>query len=256
MSELPDKTVFVTGATSGIGEATARRFAAAGAKVVIAGRRRERLDVLAAELGDHCHALTLDVGNGAAVATAISALPPNFAAISVLVNNAGVALGNGPAHEARLADWERIVATNVMGVLNCTHAILPGMVARNEGDIINLGSIAGAAPYPNGAVYGASKAFVHQFTLGLRADLLGRNVRVCCIEPGVIATEFAYVRMQDEAAAREFYDKPNLLQPDDIAELIVHAVALPRRVNLDTMRVMPLAQAYGYPPIADGMVPT
>lgn len=255
MVQLSARTVLITGATSGVGAATARRFAAAGARVVVTGRRRDRLDALSAELGERCLAVELDVTDGGAVAAAVAALPAAFAEVSVLVNNAGVSLGNVPANEARVADWEQTVATNVMGMLYATRAVLPGMVARDDGDIVNLGSIAGSTPYPTGAVYGATKAFVHQFTLGLRADLLGRNVRASCIEPGVVTTEFAYVRMENEAAARAFYERANLLRPEDIADLIVHLVGLPRRVNLDSVRVMPLAQAYGYPPIADGMQP-
>jgi 3-hydroxy acid dehydrogenase/malonic semialdehyde reductase len=243
-----DSIALITGATSGIGAATARRLISDGYRVIAAGRRRDRLNALAEEAGDRCLPLCLDVTDGPAVARAVAELPDAFRQITTLINNAGVSLGNAPAHQAKLSDWETTVATNVNGLLYSTHAVLPGMVERNFGDIINIGSIGATHPYPRNAVYGGTKAFTRQFTTSLRADLLGTNIRAACIEPGIIETEFAYVRMGD--AARAFYDRPNLLKAEDIAELIHVLLTLPRRVNIDTMEVMPLVQSYGYPTLA------
>lgn len=239
---------FITGATSGIGAATARRLASDGYRVIAVGRRSDRLNALAAELGDRCLPRYLDITDGPSVARAVAELPEGFRQITTLINNAGVSLGNAPAHKAELTDWERTVATNVNGLLYCTHAVLPGMVERDFGDIINVGSIGATHPYPRNAVYGGTKAFIRQFTMSLRADLLGANIRAVCIEPGIVETEFAYVRMGE--AARAFYDRPNLLKAENIAELIHVLLTLPRNVNIDTMEVMPLIQSYGYPTLA------
>ena len=243
-----DQIALITGATSGIGAAAARRLVAEGYKVVATGRREDRLKSFAAECGGACLPVTLDVTDAAAVQQAVADLPDDFKAITVLINNAGVSLGNAPVHQAKLADWMSTVGTNIHGMLYCTHAILPGMVERDFGDIINIGSIGATHPYPRNAVYGGTKAFMRQFTMSLRADLLGANIRAACIEPGIIETEFAYVRMGE--AARAFYDRPNLLKAEDIAELIHVQLSLPRRVNIDAMEVMPLVQSYGYPTLA------
>lgn len=243
-----ESIALITGATSGIGAATAKRLVSDGYRVIAAGRRGDRLSALAGELGIRCLPLLLDVTDGPAVARAIAELPEEFRQITALVNNAGVSLGNAPAHQAKLSDWETTVATNVNGLLYCTHAVLPGMVERDFGDIINIGSIGSTHPYPRNSVYGGTKAFTRQFTLSLRSDLLGANVRASCIEPGIVETEFAYVRMGE--AARAFYDRPNLLKAEDIAELIRVILTLPRRVNIDTLEVMPLVQSYGYPTLA------
>jgi len=188
-------TVFVTGASSGFGAAIARRFAADGARVIASARRAERVAELAEELGPDVLALELDVTDRAAVDRVIAGLPAGFAEIDVLVNNAGLALGIEPAPSADLDAWEQMIDTNCKGLVTCTRALLPGMVARGRGHVVNLGSIAGTYPYPGANVYGASKAFVHQFSLNLRADLHGTGVRVSCVEPGLSGgTEFSTVR--------------------------------------------------------------
>lgn len=238
--------VLVTGATAGFGEATARRFAAEGHKVILAGRRAERLDSLAGELGAAAHALRLDVRDRAAVEGAIGGLPQDFAAIDVLVNNAGLALGLLPAHEADLADWDTMVDTNIKGLMYCTRAVLPGMVERGRGHVINIGSVAGTYPYPGGNVYGATKSFVHQYSLGLRADLLGHNVRVTSVEPGLAETEFSVVRFKgDKEKAKGPYAGLQPLTGDDIAEAVYYAATLPAHVNVNVIELMPTNQAFG-----------
>jgi NADP-dependent 3-hydroxy acid dehydrogenase YdfG len=238
-------TVFVTGATAGFGAACARRFAGAGARVVMTGRRRERLDELAREIGDLAHPVVLDVQDHAAVETCIGELPAEFARINVLINNAGLALGLEPAQEAKMSDWETMVDTNIKGLLYCTRAILPGMVERDEGHVINLSSVAANYPYPGGNVYGATKAFVKQFSLNLRADLLGKNVRVTSIEPGMAETEFSAVRFKgDESKAQTVYEGMQPMTSEDIAETIYFTATLPRHVNLNRVEMMPVMQAF------------
>src|ERR1044071_2024021 len=185
MTSTQPSTVLVTGASSGFGAAIARRCAASGARVIASARRAERLKDLAAELGSSILPVTLDVRDRAAVFTALSSLPAEFAEIDVLVNNAGLALGQDPAPTADLDDWDQMLDTNCKGLAYVTRAVLPGMVARQQGHVINLGSVAGAYPYPGGNAYGGTKAFVHQFSLALRSDLHGTGVRVTCVEPGL-----------------------------------------------------------------------
>jgi 3-hydroxy acid dehydrogenase / malonic semialdehyde reductase len=238
--------VFVTGASVGFGEAIARRFAAEGARVIASARRSDRIDELAKELGPSVLPLVLDVRDRAAVAGAVSALPPEFAEIDVLVNNAGLALGLESAQEADLDDWDQMIDTNCKGVTYCTRAILPGMVERRRGHVINLGSIAGTYPYPGGNVYGATKAFVHQFSLNLRSDLHGTGVRVTCVEPGLSGgTEFSVVRFggdQDRAGA--VYQGVHPLEAGDVAEAVYWASALPPHVNINVIEMMPVAQSF------------
>jgi NADP-dependent 3-hydroxy acid dehydrogenase YdfG len=236
-------TILITGATSGFGAACARRFSAAGWRLVLTGRRRERLESLRAELGDAvATALTLDVRDRQAVAAALGDLPE----IDVLLNNAGLALGQEPAWQTDLDDWETMVDTNVKGVMYCTRAVLPGMVARNRVHVINLGSTAGSWPYPGGNVYGASKAFVQQFSRNLRADLLGTRVRVTNLAPGMAESEFSQVRFKgDEQRAASVYQGAEPLRPADIAEIVYFVANLPPHVNVNALEVMPVDQAWG-----------
>ena len=242
-------TAFVTGATSGIGEAVCRRFVAAGAKVIATGRRAERLAALKAELGDACHTHAVDVRDRASLEAALAALPEAFARVNVVVANAGHGVGMVAVQDADAAEMQSMVDTNVSGLINTVHALLPGMVARDEGHVVIVGSIAGDYPYPGGAVYGGSKAFAKQFALGLRADLLGANVRVTNIEPGMTETEFMLVRYAgDEAKRAAVYDGLDPMTPDDIAETIFWSCTLPRHLNINRMQMQPVMQAFG--PIA------
>ncbi len=238
--------VFVTGASAGFGTAIVRRFVREGAQVIAAGRRSERLHALAGELGTAVLPLMLDVRDNAAVENAVASLPPHFAAIDVLVNNAGLALGLEPAHQARLDDWETMIDTNIKGLTYMTRAILPGMVSRGRGDIVNIGSIAGEWPYPGGNVYGATKAFVRQFSLNLRADLLGTGVRVTDVEPGLCGgTEFSQVRFHgDEQKAANVYKGTQPLTAEDIADTVHWIVSRPAHVNINTISLMPVGQAF------------
>jgi len=239
--------ILVTGATAGFGLAIARRFAADGARIIAAGRRAERLEALRAELGEAVWPLTLDVRDRAAVAGAVAGLPPEWSAIDLLVNNAGLALGLNPAQEADLDDWDAMVDTNIKGLMYMTRAVLPGMIERGRGHIINIGSTAGEFPYPGGNTYGASKAFVRQFSLNLRADLYGTPVRVTDIEPGLVGgTEFSSVRFRgDDAKAAGIYEGADALTPDDIADAVHWVASRPARVNVNVLQVMPVSQSFG-----------
>ena len=243
MSQL---TVFVTGATAGFGAAIANRFIERGDRVVAAGRRQDRLDELARRLGTNLLPRQLDVRDRAAVLACVEALPEAFADIDVLVNNAGLGLGLDKAHEANLDDWDQMIDTNVKGLAYVTRALLPGMVARGRGHVVNLGSIAGRYPYPGGNVYGATKAFVDQFSLNLRADLLGTPVRVTNLEPGLCGgTEFSSVRFGgDEARADKVYEGTQPLTSEDIAEAVLWVTTLPRHMNVNGMQLMPVCQAF------------
>jgi 3-hydroxy acid dehydrogenase/malonic semialdehyde reductase len=240
------KTVFVTGASTGFGASIARRFAADGARVVVSARRADKLAELAAELGDRVFPLELDVQDRAAVEQAVGRLPAEFAEIDVLVNNAGLAKGLQPAQRADLDDWEQMVDTNCKGVMYCTRAVLPGMVERGRGHVITIGSIAGTYPYPGGNVYGATKAFVHQFSLNLRSDLRGTGVRVTNIEPGMVGgTEFSKVRFDgDQDKADSVYSGTQPLGPEDVAESVHWAASLPAHVNVNTLELMPVVQSF------------
>jgi len=239
-------TVLVTGATSGFGEATAERFARDGARLVVAGRREDRLQALAERLGALApvHALRLDVRDRSAVVHALSTLPADFARVDVLVNNAGLALGLEPAHRADLDEWEQMIDTNNRGLVTVTRQVLPGMVERGHGHVVNVGSVAGTYPYPGGNVYGATKAFVHQFSLNLRADLVGTGVRVTCVEPGMADTEFSQVRLKDPEKARAVYQGLTPLSAADVADAIHWVVTRPPHVNVNVLELMPEAQAF------------
>jgi 3-hydroxy acid dehydrogenase/malonic semialdehyde reductase len=242
--DLRDVTVLVTGATAGFGEATAERFAREGARLVVAGRRADRLEALVRRLGAAALALPLDVRDRAAVEQAVAGLPAPFAAVDVLVNNAGLALGVEPAHRASLDDWERMIDTNVRGLAVLTRLLLPGMVERGRGHVVNVGSVAGTYPYPGGNVYGATKAFVHQLSLNLRADLVGSGVRVTSVEPGMAETEFSLVRLGDGEKARRVYEGLTPLSAADVADAILWAVTRPAHVNVNVIELMPSAQAF------------
>jgi len=239
-------TVLVTGATAGFGEATAERFARDGARLVIAGRRGDRIAALARRLSAQApvHALTLDVRDRAAVERALATLPADFARVDVLVNNAGLALGLEPAHRASVDDWEQMIDTNNRGLVVVTRQVLPGMVERGRGHVVNVGSVAAHYPYPGGNVYGATKAFVHQFSLNLRADLVGSGVRVTCVEPGMAETEFSLVRLKDAEKARAVYQGVTPLSAADVADAIHWVVTRPPHVNVNVLELMPEQQAF------------
>jgi 3-hydroxy acid dehydrogenase / malonic semialdehyde reductase len=243
-----DKTVVITGASSGFGTACARAFAKQGWRLVLTARRTELLVRLQQELAPltAVHVVTLDVRDREAVSDAFAALPPEFAEVDLLVNNAGLALGLEPAHKASLDDWDTMVDTNIKGVMYCTRALLPGMVARNRGHIVNIGSVAGSWPYPGGNVYGASKAFVLQFSRNLRADLLGTAVRVTNVAPGMAETEFSKVRFKgDDEKAQRVYTGTEALLPEDIADIVVWVSSVPARVNINSVEVMSVSQSWG-----------
>jgi 3-hydroxy acid dehydrogenase/malonic semialdehyde reductase len=239
--------VIITGASAGFGAAIARVLAAEGHRIIAAGRRADRLEALAAEIGaDRVRPVVLDVTDGAAVKAAVAGLPAAWAEIDVLVNNAGLARGIAPAQEAKLDDWEMMIDTNIKGVTYVTHAVLPGMVARDRGHIVNMGSVAGSWPYPGGNVYGATKAFVRNFSLNLRTDLLGTRVRVTNVEPGLVAgTEFSSVRFDgDQARAANVYANTTPLTAEDVAETVRWVVTLPAHFNVNTIEIMPVVQAW------------
>ncbi|WP_345812963.1 bifunctional NADP-dependent 3-hydroxy acid dehydrogenase/3-hydroxypropionate dehydrogenase YdfG [Paraburkholderia sp. PREW-6R] len=238
--------VFITGASAGFGAAIARVFVKGGHRVVATARRKDRLQALADELGDALLPYELDVRDREAVEAVPAALPADFAAIDVLVNNAGLALGVEPAQKASLDDWNTMIETNCMGLAQITHALLPGMVERNRGHVINLGSSAGRWPYAGGNVYGATKAFVRQFSLNLRTDLAGTALRVTDVEPGLCGgTEFSNVRFRgDSDKAANVYKDVQPLTPEDIAGSIYWIATLPAHVNVNTIELMPVAQTF------------
>ncbi len=238
------KTAFITGGTSGFGAAAARRFAKEGWQVVVTGRRAERLEALVKELGSgSALALHFDMRDKAAMEAALSSLPGNFRDIDVLVNNAGLALGTAPAPQAKLEDWNRMIDTNITGLVTITHKLLPALI-KQKGAIVNISSIAGTYPYPGGNVYGGTKAFVTQFSLGLRSDLHGTGVRVTSIEPGMAETEFTLVRTGgNQTASDALYKGVRPLTADDIADMIFWVAMLPQHVNINRLEVMPVNQS-------------
>jgi NADP-dependent 3-hydroxy acid dehydrogenase YdfG len=244
------RTIIITGVTSGFGLATARVFAKEGWNIIGTGRRKERLDALAQELGDVFLPLELDSRNRERTATLLGNLPSPWHEPDVLLNNAGLALGLAPAQAASLEDWEVMVDTNIKGVLYATKTVLPGMVARNCGHIVNVGSITGHYPYAGANVYAGTKAFVTQFSQNLRADLLGTAIRVTCIEPGLAESEFSQVRFKgDKAGAKNVYAGTDPLVPEDIAETIRWVVSQPPHVNINRMEIMPVCQAPAAPAV-------
>lgn len=238
--------ILVTGATAGFGECITRRFIKQGHKVIATGRREERLQELKDELGDNLYPAQLDVRNRAAIGEMLDNLPAGWKEIDILVNNAGLALGLEPAHRASVEDWDNMIDTNNKGLVYMTRAVLPGMVERNRGHIINLGSTAGSWPYAGGNVYGATKAFVRQFSLNLRTDLHGTAVRVTDIEPGLVGgTEFSNVRFKgDDSRAATTYENTNALTAEDVTEAVWWVATLPAHVNINTLEMMPVSQTY------------
>ena len=236
---------FVTGASAGFGAAIARRFAKDGTRVVAAARRTERLKALNEEFGDLILPVTLDVRDKAQIESVVTGLPSEFAEIDILINNAGLSRNLEPAHRVPLEDWEVMVDTNIKGLLYCTRQILPGMVARGRGHVVNIGSVASVNPYPGGNVYGATKAFVRQFSHNLRADLLGTPVRVTVIEPGLSETEFSIVRFKgDEKRAASIYAGTTPLTAEDIADAVHWVATRPAHVNIDLISMMPVCQSF------------
>ena len=238
--------VLITGASAGFGEALARRLMAKGHRVIGCARRLDKLNALAQELGELFLPVVMDVSATASIPQIIADLPADFSQIDVLVNNAGLALGTEPAHSASLDDWMRMTDTNIKGLMALTHAVLPAMVARDSGYIINVGSIAGSWPYFGGNVYGATKAFVKQFSLNLRADLVGTQVRVTNLEPGNVAgTEFSNVRYHgDDDKAAQVYDGFKTMTGDDIGDILLWLIESPAHINVNRLEVMPVAQTY------------
>lgn len=240
-----DRTAFVTGASSGFGAAAARRFLDAGWRVVATGRRRDRLEALADGVdAGRLHVAAFDIRDDAAMAAALDALPPAFRGIDLLLNNAGLAQGTAPAQRASLADWQVMIDTNIRALVTLTHALLPRLIER-RGMIVNVSSTAASWPYPGGNVYGGTKAFVSQFSLGLRADLHGTGVRVTALEPGMAETEFTLVRTHgDHAASDALYSGAKPMTADDIADTILWIASLPPHVNVNRLELMPTSQSF------------
>lgn len=241
------KTVCITGASSGFGKGCAIRFGSEGWKLILLARRKDRLDQIANDLGKQVPVFVnaLDVRSWDDVTHVFENLPKEFKEIDVLINNAGLALGLEPAHEIDINDWDTMVDTNIKGLMYCTRAVLPMMIDRNHGHIINVGSVAGNWPYPGGNVYGATKAFVHQFSQNLRCDLIGKNIRVSVVEPGLSETEFSIVRFKGNIQkAAQVYQGTQPLTATDIAEIIFWIANLPSHVNINRIEVMPTCQAW------------
>ena len=238
--------VLITGASAGFGKALAERLVADGHRVIGCARRLDKLNALAETLGEAFLPVVMDVSDTASIPQIIADLPADFKQIDVLVNNAGLALGTEPAHNASLDDWMRMTDTNIKGLMALTHAVLPAIVARDSGYIINVGSIAGSWPYFGGNVYGATKAFVKQFSLNLRADLIGTQVRVTNLEPGNVAgTEFSNVRFHgDDDKAAKVYDGFKTMTGDDIGDILLWLIESPAHINVNRLEVMPVAQTY------------
>ena len=244
MNTSAPRTALITGATAGFGRAAARRFVDAGWQVIATGRRAERLEELRAELGDGVHTACFDIRDEAAMRAALDVLPERFRGIDLLVNNAGLAQGTKPAQDALLSDWKTMIDTNITALVTLTHALLSTLIAR-KGAIINISSTAAIYPYTGGNTYGGSKAFVSQFSLGLRSDLHGTGVRVTTIEPGMAETEFTVVRTHgDQAASDKLYTGANPMTADDIAESIFWVASLPPHLNINRMEIMPTSQSF------------
>jgi serine 3-dehydrogenase len=241
-----NKTILITGATSGFGAATARCFAKAGWRLIITGRRADRLRSLADELGtENVAPLAFDMRDTGAIDAALASLPEAFQEIDVLINNAGLALGTAPAQKSDLEEWHQMIETNITGLVTLTHRLLPKLIER-KGAIINMSSVAASYPYPGGNVYGGTKAFVVQFSLGLRSDLHGTGVRVTSIEPGMAETEFTLVRTRgNQEFSDNLYKGANPLTAEDIADTMFWVTNLPPHVNINRLEIMPVQQSTG-----------
>lgn len=246
MQTLKNSIVLITGASSGIGRSCAVKFAETGARLILTARRKERLDALARELETQTRVLPLqlDVSDHKAVEKVLGGLPKEWQAVDVLVNNAGLSRGLDKLHEGKLQDWEEMIDTNVKGLLYVSRAIIPGMVSRAKGTIINIGSIAGHEVYPRGNVYAATKHAVNALTKGLRMDLMDTPLRVCTVDPGLVETEFSMVRFRGDAEkAKVVYQNLEPLTPDDVAETVVFCATRPPHVQIAELIVLPTAQA-------------
>jgi len=239
------KTALITGATSGFGAASARRFVKAGWRTIVTGRRADRLEALSKELGrGNVHAAAFDMRKPEAIDSALSALPAAFRDVDLLINNAGLALGTAPVQNASVEQWHQMIETNITGLVTLTHKLVPTLIAR-KGEIINISSVAASYPYPGGNVYGGTKAFVSQFSLGLRSDLHGTGVRVTSFEPGMTETEFTLVRTGgNQDASDKLYKGANPMTPEDIAEVLFWIASLPPHMNINRIELMPVSQSF------------
>jgi len=240
---MTTKTALITGATSGIGAAAARIFCEAGWQVIGTGRREDRLSSLAQQIGTAFLPLPFDMRDEAALESALDSLPTPFSGIDLLINNAGLALGTAPAQNASLTQWRQMIETNISGLVTITHRLLPLLIER-RGMIINLSSVAATHPYPGGNVYGGTKAFVRQFSLGLRSDLHGTGVRVTSIEPGMVETEFTTVRTGSQTASDTLYAGAKPMTGEDIADILLWVAQQPEHVNVNTIELMPVSQSF------------
>ncbi len=248
MASIQDQIVLITGASSGIGAACAHAFAQSGAKLILAARRKDRLEKLAAELeqasGTESYLLELDVCDRPQVETRLASLPEAWASVDILVNNAGLSRGLDKLHEGSIQDWEEMIDTNIKGLLYVTRYLVPGMVSRGRGQVINMGSIAGHQTYPGGNVYCATKAAVRALSEGLKLDLLGTPVRVCLINPGMVETDFSQVRFRgDGDRAAKVYADVTPLTPEDIADVVVFCATRPPHINISDVVIFPTDQA-------------
>lgn len=250
-------TILITGASAGFGEAMCRTFVSAGYQVIGAARRIEKLHQLEAELGQQFYPLEMDMTSTESIRQALQSIPESFKEIDCLINNAGLALGLESMDKADFADLETMIQTNIIGLTFLTHQVLPQMVARQQGYIINLGSIAGSYAYPGGNVYGATKAYIRQLSLNLRADLVGSNIRVSNIEPGLCGeTEFSNVRFKgDDERAAKIYENVQFIRPQDIADTALWLYQRPLHMNVNTIEIMPVAQSFGALPIHRKVLP-
>ena len=248
MVSIQERIVMVTGASSGIGASCAKMFAREGAAIILAARRQDKLAKVAAEIEKayrgKIYQLVMDVSDRNGVETSLASLPESWRNVDILVNNAGLSRGKDPLQEGKIQNWEEMIDTNLKGLLYVTRSLLPGMIERDRGHIINIGSIAGHEAYTGGNVYCATKAAVRTLSQGLKMDLLGTPIRVSCVDPGTVETDFSVVRFRgDREKAKQVYDKMNPLTPDDIAEVVVFCATRPPHVNMSEVLVLATDQS-------------